>query len=192
MKGITARHRKFRPLFRVFLGMGVAVIFLLNFGRVSAVALEGLEVQIKGAMIVNFIRFVKWPPEDANHSGERFIVGVLGSDPMMEVLKTQEGKIIDGKALTIQRFDQLKGITECHILFVGDDWSRRINEILNTVQGVSVLTIGDAEEFCRQGGMIRLFREKNNIRFEINNAAAVQANLQLSSKLLEIATVVSQ
>lgn len=192
MKNIAARHRRIRPLFRILLGMGVAVIFLLNFARVSAVALEGLEVQIKSAMIVNFIRFVKWPTIDANHGDERLIVGVLGAEPMVGVLRTQEGKTIDGKALTIRQFDELKDITKCHVLFVGDAWSRRINEILNTVQGASVLTISDAEEFCRKGGMIRLFREKNNIRFEINNTAAVKANLQLSSKLLEIATVVSQ
>ena len=54
------------------------------------------------------------------------------------------------------------------------------------------MTIGDTEEFCREGGMIRLFREKNNIRFEINNITASKSNLQLSSKLLEIATMVTR
>jgi len=192
MKDTKIYHRNIRLLFRLFLGMGMTVILLLNFCSVSAVALEGLEVQIKSAMIVNFIRFVKWPAADSHQDGERIIVGVMGADRILEVLKTQEGKLIDGKPLTVQRFDELKDVRQCHVLSVGGGWSRTNNEVLDAVAGSSILTIGDAEEFCREGGMIRLFQEKNNIRLEINNTAACRANLQVSAKLLEIATVITQ
>ena len=192
MKDITPYHRSYRRLLRIFLGIGLAVIFLLNFLPASAVALEAIEDQIKSAMIINFIRFVKWPSDGSDHGGESIIVGVMGADSIMEVLKTQEGKIIDGKSLTVRRIDALKDISQCHVLFIGRSGEWKNTEILSAVQGSSVLTIGDTEEFCREGGMIRLFREKNNIRFEINNITASKSNLQLSSKLLEIATMVTR
>lgn len=192
MKDTTPDHPLCRRLFHICLGIGAAVIFLLNFCQASAVALEGIEDQIKSAMVINFIRFVKWPSE-INDPGEgSIIIGIIGADSIMDVLKTQEGKIIDGKTLTVRRIDALKDIPQCHVLFVGPSRPWPNAEILNAAQASSVLTVGDTEEFCRDGGMIRLFREKNKIRFEINNIAANQSNLQLSAKLLEIATVVTR
>ena len=174
----------------VLLGTCAVAAFLLNFHLASASALEGIEEKIKSAMIVNFIRFVKWPAEDQAQSGGHLVVGVMGADPIAAVLKTQEGRIIDGKSLSIRRVERLEDICQCHVVFVGSPHPWRDDEVLAAAKNAPVLTIGDSAEFCRNGGMIRLFREKNNIRFEINHIAATQSRLQVSAKLLEIATAV--
>lgn len=192
MKDIPIYHPTYRRWSRFFLGLGAAVIFLLNLSQASAVALEGIEDQIKSAMIMNFIRFVKWPSDTSDYGGDGIIIGVMGADSIMDVLKTQEGKNIDGKALLVRRIEASKDISQCHVLFVGASRQWPNAEIINAARASSVLTVGEAEAFCREGGMIRLFREENKIRFEINNNAANQSNLQLSSKLLEIAAMVTR
>src|SRR2546422_4105448 len=48
--------------------------------------------------------------------------------------------------------------------------------------GRSILTVGDAESFAKQGGMIRFITEKNKVRFGINEAAAKAAKLTRSEE----------
>jgi hypothetical protein len=50
-----------------------------------------------------------------------------------------------------------------------------------------VLTVGEADNFTASGGIISFVREGNKIRFQINEQAAHDARLKISSKLLSLA-----
>ena len=54
----------------------------------------------------------------------------------------------------------------------------------------SVLTIADAPDFARRGGMIAFTLEDSKVRFIVNQEAAEQASLNISSRLLALATIV--
>ena len=62
--------------------------------------------------------------------------------------------------------------------------------VIEYLKGRHVLTIGETTDFARMGGVINFIRVKNKIRFEINVAAAKQANLKISSKMLKLAKIV--
>ncbi len=53
--------------------------------------------------------------------------------------------------------------------------------------GRGVLTVGEGDDFVRQGGIIAFVIENRRVRFDINQAAAENAALKLSSKLLSVA-----
>jgi YfiR/HmsC-like len=53
-----------------------------------------------------------------------------------------------------------------------------------------VLTVGDADHFVSEGGVIGFCLEEKKIRFEINLNAATKAKLKLSAKLLSLAKTV--
>ena len=52
------------------------------------------------------------------------------------------------------------------------------------------MTVGNAPGFTRQGGIINFIMQDNRVRFEINPEAADRAGLRISSKLLQLATIV--
>ncbi len=54
----------------------------------------------------------------------------------------------------------------------------------------SVLTIAETPDFTRRGGIIALALENRKVRFMVNNDAATQASLNISSRLLTLASVV--
>ncbi len=54
----------------------------------------------------------------------------------------------------------------------------------------SVLTVGDASSFTRQGGMVGLITVGDHIDIEINLDASQRAKLKISSRLLNLAKVV--
>ncbi|MEE8342593.1 MAG: YfiR family protein, partial [Gammaproteobacteria bacterium] len=55
-----------------------------------------------------------------------------------------------------------------------------------------VLTVGEAKNFNKLGGVIRFTRVKNKVHFNIDPDAAERAQLTVSSKLLNLATIVRE
>jgi hypothetical protein len=79
----------------------------------------------------------------------------------------------------------------CQILFIASSEDKRVATILAELDGNPVVTVGEADDFVAQGGIIRLFLEDNKIRFDINLEPADKAGLKISSRLLLLAKNVS-
>lgn len=164
------------------------VLFFLLAG--TGQCLEGTEYQIKGAMMMNFIKFVEWPEPQSETGDEKITIGVIGNNNFGGTLDAVAGRVIGGKQLFIRYINSLGQIDGCRVLFVGASESHRCRQILRQVSGLPVLTIGEDADFTRMGGIIRFYNDKDHIRFEINQTAAVKSNLKLSAKLLEIAGII--
>jgi hypothetical protein len=52
------------------------------------------------------------------------------------------------------------------------------------------LTVGDADNFAYQGGIVGFYVEAGRIKLEINPDAARAAKLRISAKLLEVARTI--
>jgi hypothetical protein len=62
--------------------------------------------------------------------------------------------------------------------------------MLASVRTAPVLTVGDVMGSTRNDGIINFFIRDNRVRFEINPDAAGRAGLRISSKLLQLASIV--
>jgi hypothetical protein len=148
------------------------------------------ESTIKAVFLFNFSHFVEWPAHTFPGQAAPFVIGVLGEDPFGSYLdETVEGEKIDGHPLIVQRFRDAKDVKSCHILFISSKESERYKEILAELKGKNILTVSDNRAFTREGGIIRFSTEDNRIRLEINTDAAKKEELNISSKLLRIASI---
>jgi hypothetical protein len=59
------------------------------------------------------------------------------------------------------------------------------------LRGQPVLTVGEADNFLSEGGVIRLHLEQDKIRFDINVGVADSSHLKISSRLLLLASSVT-
>lgn len=147
------------------------------------------EYEIKAAFLYNFARFVDWPATRAS-AGEAVSLCVLGEDPFGRAIDALAGKPVHERTLRIRRPASVGEAMGCDIVFVSFSEARRVQGVLEALSGTSgVLLVSDIEGFARRGGTIELYREGNRIRFLINVAAAREAGLALSSKLLRVAKV---
>jgi hypothetical protein len=145
--------------------------------------------QVKAVFLFNFTQFVSWPPFSFSGSKSPFVIGVLGTDPFGTYLdKVVEGEQVDGHPIVVKRYDDATAAKDCHILFINKN---NPAETLKEVGNEAVLTVSDADNFARKGGMIRFYVENNKIRLQINARAAKEANLSISSKLLRLANVIN-
>ena len=166
------------------------VLLLLFFAAVRpSWAIEGTAYQIKGAMMMNFIKFIEWPAPagEPSETMNTLTIGIVGARGFDSILNKIHGRQIGEKKLIIRRIHFLNQLSGCQVLYIGASDSYRSYDILKQVAGNPVLTIGEDEDFIRLGGIIRLYNEKDHIRFEINQSAADHAGLKLSAKLLEVA-----
>ena len=150
------------------------------------------ESQIKAGFLFNFTKFVEWPPDAFADPGVPLVLGIVGDNPVTDLLvETAAGKIVNGRAVIVRRFKEGQDLRSCHILFVSSSEGKHVPQILETVKGSRVLTVSETSGFVQSGGMINFFVEGNKVRLEINLDAAARASLKISAKVIAVARLVS-
>ena len=179
---------------------------------VSGAALRS-KYETKAGYLLNFAEFIEWPAGAFSNAKSPIVLGVVGKDPFGVELDKLQGKVVNGRAFEIRRFKgamefrgeetpgrrqddlpakQAKKLAEmksCHILFITSSEKSFLTQTLKPFRGASVLTVGETDSFAREGGIITFVESENNVQLEINLAAAEQARLKISSKLLSLAKV---
>ncbi len=148
------------------------------------------EYQVKAAFLYNFAKFVDWPSGSASEKAPSFNLCVLGQDPFGPCLDDLQGKIIRDKKVAIRRISTTKQLADCHILFISSAEKNQLTQILESLKGLKILTVSDAEGFAERGVAINFYMEENKVRFEINPHAVERAGLKISSNLMKLARVV--
>jgi hypothetical protein len=169
----------------------LTMLVALSF-RGTAVQGQGFkEYELKAAFLYNFAQFVDWPPEAFPSADTPLVIGVLGADPFGATLdELVHNEVVKARKLVVQRFRRVEDIGLCHILYVSQSETPRLDQILARIKGKPILTVGDSEGFAQRGGMVRFLTERNKIRLKINVQATKAANLTISSKLLRAADLV--
>jgi hypothetical protein len=149
------------------------------------------EYDLKAVFLYKFTHYVRWPGMTFATIDEPFIIGVLGRDPFGEVLdRIAATQKFDGRAIKIRRWRSVEELGPCHILFLSRSLDAKQQQAaLAALQNRHVLIVGETPDFCRQGGVIGFFIAENNLRVEVNLAAAKREQLTINSGLLKLAKV---
>ena len=149
-----------------------------------------VEYRVKGAYIFNFAKFVTWPSSAFASPESPIVIGIAGKDPFgAEIDQTIADKTIENRSLQVRRLAEGDSLDGCHILFVGDLERKRLMQTLQQASKLSILSVGERDDFTEIGGMIRFVKFDQTIRFEIDLPAVERAGLKISSKLLQVAIV---
>lgn len=158
--------------------------------RLSAQS-EAEEYRVKAAFIFHFAQLVEWPAGTMSGASQPIVFCMFDSEPRRaEVRDTVEGKIVGEHVLHVRILDGSTQPEGCNILFLSRHEPGRQQAFLQRLRTAPVLTIGETDNFISDGGIIRFHLEQNKVRFDVNLAAADQAHLRISSRLLLLATSV--
>ncbi len=170
----------------------IALLLLLPAAVVVGADVHAPEYAVKAAFLYNFAKFVEWPP-DAARNAQTFRICLVGDDPFGSLLTdTVAGKTVQDRPIEIAHPESAPELGQCHMAFISRSQVRQLPRLLAGLAGANTLTVGETEEFARDGGMITFHVEENKVRFEINAEAAQRAGLRISSQLLKLATRVTQ
>lgn len=148
------------------------------------------EYQVKAAFLLNFTRFIQWPSSSFTTEQSPIIIGILGANPfgnyLNEIIADEK---VNQHPLIVQQYKSINDMKSCHILFVNKLETEYLAQLAGILKGKDILTVSDAPNFLRQGGMILFFNKSNKIQFQINLDAVKTTKLDISSKLLRLAEI---
>jgi hypothetical protein len=156
------------------------------------------ERAVRAAYVYNLIRYVEWPSQ-----GKELTIGLAGDAATGDVMeKLLNGRTSDGQTIRVVRAPTDEELQKCSVLYVADapagglvgearkTLDRTLDKTLEKVKGKGVLTVGETEGFARDGGMIALVNSGDHIQIEVNLEAAQSAGIRISSRVLNLATIV--
>jgi hypothetical protein len=116
------------------------------------------------------------------------VIAIAADDDFAEAVTTfARSHRLQGRDIQVRRLRNSDQACGCQLLYVGALDDERSAGLLRWARTRPVLTIGETTSFLREGGIVRLFRDDDRLRLQINNKSAEDAGLKISSRLLQLA-----
>lgn len=145
------------------------------------------EYAVKAAYLYKFAAFVEWPAASFPSPASPLNLCVVGYDPFGSTLdRAIDGQRIGEHPIVAKRLDRAHPDADCHIAYIGGSKSESVAEALAALRGAPVLAVTD-QSMGSARGAIHFVVTQNRVRFHINDAAAEDNQLTISSKLLRLA-----
>ncbi len=146
------------------------------------------EYRSKANFLAAFPNFIEWPAEAFPSERAPLVLCVFGNFSFGTALaELTRGASIRGRKVEVRWQHKEQELRSCQILFVSRSEEKRYGQILKTIQGASVLTVGETPNFLANGGVIEFVVEETKLQFEVNLGAAQDARLRISSNMLALA-----
>lgn len=169
-------------------GLASATLLIALLIGLPATAGQVSEQGVKAAFVANFARYLKWPSTAFEAASDPIVIGVYGDRHFCSVLKNvTTGREVGGRPLQVVEYSNLERTVDCHILFIGASQAGNHEHIIRMTKGSGVFTVSDSPGFAQAGGVANFVIVEKKVRFEINERAAEQAGVTVSSKLLRLA-----
>ena len=155
----------------------------------SLKAAPSLEYAVKAAYLPKFIPFITWPDAAFATPSTPVTICVMGGDPFGGKLEQAAGELKSGnRTITVRYLLAMDAAASCQVIFLGKVDEPAAEETLEAAKGKPVVTVTDSG--LKAHGVISFVIEANHVRFDIDEAAASQGGVGISSKLLNLARAV--
>lgn len=146
------------------------------------------EYRLKAAFVYNFIVYTEWPAA----TGSTLNLCIHGTDPFGADIDGLQGKVAAGRQIVVHRKAAGEPLKDCQVVFVATSAIEALPRVLDSLKRRPVLTVADSSGAMRHGVVLNMNMVQGKVTFEANLQAAREAGLDLSSKLLRLATEVQQ
>jgi len=145
----------------------------------------------KALFIEQFTRLVEWP-EGALRKDEPFVLCVLGkSATAEELVNLAERRRFKDRPSDMRRPRQDEDLRSCHLIYIAANEAEWLGNVLRSIEGAPVLTVGDTRGFGERGLHLNLFEETRTrprpgtyVGFELNVDAVRNSSLSFDPQLL--------
>lgn len=154
----------------------------------AAVADPVEEYTAKSVLSLNLARFSEWSSEAFKDNNTSVNLCLLGDAAIQQAFSLINKKQVGNRTLTVLNINDDKQLDQCHLLYISAEWhipARLFEESFKR----HILTIGEAEDFLKHGGMVYLDIANAKINLNINLSATQKAGIQISSRVLKLATI---
>lgn len=168
--------------------LAILLIISQPFTSPLAHADEMLEYQVKAAFIYNFIAFTQWP----GNADSAINLCLYGEDYFGNEIDKLQNKMVGARPIKVIRVSNSNQLPQCQAVFFSKSVHNNLADLINSLENYPILTLADTPNAISRGIIINMNLVNEKIVFEINLATARKSGLDISSKLLQLATKVHQ
>lgn len=146
------------------------------------------EGKFKALFMYNFTKYLEWP---ANKQNGDFVIIVFGKSDITDELKIIAAKKKVGtQNITVREVTSLSELAACHILFVSESQSSKLNEIVSKSLKAGTILITEKPGLAVTFSGINYIIVNGRQSFEINKANLEKQGVKVNSILLSLGVVV--
>ncbi len=140
--------------------------------------------QVHSLFVLNIAKYSTWPP-----GNNEFHIVVFGKSKIYEELtKHVSGKNVNGLAIKVSQTDNLADLGAAQLVFLADNKSSNLSEILKTTDGKPTMVIAEREGLYKKGAAFSfVLMDNNTLRYDINNVELEKRNIRVSKNLASLA-----
>lgn len=150
---------------------------------------EEANAKIKAIYIYNFTKYIEWPDD---YKQGNFVVGILGNNQLLvnELKKMAETKTVGTQKFDIKTLSNPSEASECHIVYIMNENSGQLNDVLGKVKNKSALIVTDKSGLATKGAAISFVIVENKQKIELNKANIEKYKLKVAEQLVNMAVQV--
>lgn len=153
---------------------------------------DDFESSVKAAFLPKFAPFVQWPASAFATPTSAIVLCAQGDDPVTALTeRAAVGQSAWGRSIVVRRMPSVGAQAGCHLAYLAGSEAQSAGQALTALGGEPVLTVTNNGASGARG-MIDFVREGDRVRFDIDEAAAAERGLTISSKLLSLAREVKR
>lgn len=132
--------------------------------------------------------FTQWP----DSSDSVINLCLFGEDYFGREIDKLQSRSVGTRPITVSRINDPKQLAQCQVIFFSKSVNDSLAELILDLPDKSILTLADSPNAASKGIIINMNLVDEKVIFEINLRIARKAGLDISSKLLQLATKVHQ
>jgi len=184
---------KMRGLARFFLLVltVLALVGLLGVPAMDAQAEARQDDAARTSMVLSIvtgiINYTRWPRLEGTL--QICLVGESDYFEISERLSTLIQSVIGASAsLTALKNPEEEGVLQCNLVYVGSVKEYDTRQLLSSISGQPILSIGEDQDFCSLGGMFCLdLDDPKGVTFSTNLDAVSRSKVRVNPQVLRLA-----
>ena len=136
-----------RPRLLAFLWLRAALLAALGAIATTAAA-ETTEMELKAALVFNFIKYVNWPTESLATTPDSLNICLLGlRDAYFDAIHDLNGKRVNNRNLNVRSLGRGESPRSCQVLVLAESEVDHFESVLKRLEGLPVLTVNGSGRF---------------------------------------------
>lgn len=164
---------------------GIVFLLIVLFSAGGNVNAQTVDYKYHSLFMYNFTRYIKWPDAAI---GNEFVIGILGKSPITEHLERMaQTKQVNGVPIVVKTFKNPSEMTDCHMLFLPENYSSKFEEVRTILNGKHTLMVSEKAGLAQKGSDINFIVNNGRWNFELNQASTDMRKLKVSGELSKFA-----
>jgi len=149
------------------------------------------EYDLKTAFLYQFTLYVQWPAEQLGAASEPLVFGVVGANEIASNLRQLTTSSVQGHPIEVRELEPGADVNGVHVLFIAEAEEANAAAMLRAAVADSVLTVTENRSSLPANSVINFALLDGKVRFDVSLTNAQTADLEISSRLLQIARSVT-